>query len=303
MGGWRNWESMATQVHGPLLAAPIGIDPWLGGEIRGRYVVSRRIGAGATSAVYLALERPALHPVAIKLPLGRCHRYTEEARLLELISPWGLSVIEVGSTGDGVPYLVTELVAGATLAATLRLERRLAVVRAAAVARELCAFLAAAHHFSIVHRDLKPANVMLALDAAGRETIKVIDFGLAVQRGQPAAPEPRGLYGTPAYMAPETIAGDDPSPSSDVYSLGCLLFEMLSGQPPFTGTLAEVLAQHLYDAPPRLFGPVVPVGLATLVRDLLARDPAARPTAAEAGALLARFTFHRRGEPCTSKSG
>jgi serine/threonine protein kinase len=273
-------------------AARTAPDPWLGHVIADRYAVGQRIGEGATSNVYRAFQCSLGRHVAIKLPLPffeRQQRFLDEARMLDLVGPWAVSVIDVGATADGIPYLVTEFVEGHTLAEALWRQGPFEVGRAARLAGELSRFLIAAHHFSIVHRDLKPANVMLARDEVRGESIKVVDFGLATMRDQPAPPPAEGLYGTPAYMAPETISGAEATASSDVYSLGCVLFEMLAGSPPFTGTVAEVLAQHLYDAPPLLPGPRVPLGMAALVGSMLARDPAVRPTAAEAGLVLAGF--------------
>jgi len=277
------------------------VDSWSGHLIDGRYAIGHAIGRGATSNVYRALQRSLGREVAIKLCSRRVAapeaiaRFNNEARLLGLIGqhPQAVCVFDVGVTAAGVPYLVTELVPGRTLAEVLRQEGALAVGRAARIAHDIAGLLATAHLLGIVHRDLKPANVMLSSDRSADELVKVVDFGLATRYGDPAAlPEHDQLCGTPAYMAPEIIAGEPASPSSDVYSLGVVLYQMLSGRPPFAGTVAEVLAGHLYDPPPPLRAPIE---VAELVGCLLRRDPAARPTAARAGGILARFARRRRG--------
>jgi len=164
---------------------------------------------------------------------------------------------------------------------------------------KVCQAVAYAHSKGVVHRDLKPANVMLSSDGLADEVVKVIDFGLATQRRDlPLLPETAGrnrLCGTPAYMAPEVIAGAEASPPSDIYSLGVVLYHMLSGRAPYAGTMAEVLAGHLYDPPPPLCAPIEVV---ELVGCLLRRDPAARPTAAQAGEMLSRLVRSQRDGTC-----
>ena len=268
-----------------------GADPWIGRVIDGRYAIGEPIGRGATSNVYRAFQRSLGREVAIKLCSQRpaapeaVARFANEARLLGLVAPHpqAVCVFDVGVTGAGAPYLVTELVQGRTLAEVLRQEGALAVGRATGIARDIAGLLAAAHFHDIVHRDLKPANVMLSSERSADELVKVVDFGLATRRDDQAT-LPDRLCGTPGYMAPEIIAGEPASPASDVYSLGVVLYQMLSGHPPFAGTVAEVLAGHLYDSPPPL---PAPLEVAELVGCLLRRDPAARPTAARAGETLA----------------
>ena len=269
---------------------------WIGRAVDDRYVVIERIGIGATGDVYRAIQRSFGRQVAVKLQRSggvRQRGFEEEARLLDLTAPGAVSVIDIGTTRCGVPYLVTELVDGLSLEEALRRSGPFDPRRAIRITLDLCRFLTCAHHLSIVHRDLKPANLMLAPDPTRDEAVKVIDFGLGTRCDRPVvddiADAPPGLFGTPAYMAPEAIAGEVVSPASDVYSLGCVLFEMLAGRSPFGGTLPEVLAQHLYDSRPRLPDGLVPDGVRSLVTALLRRQPLLRPTAAEANEILAQF--------------
>ena len=274
-----------------------GSDPWIGHVIDGRYAVGQPVGNGTTSNVYRAYQLSLGREVAIKVcspwpatAPGAAARFDNEARILGLIAqhPNATSVFDVGVTGAGAPYLVTELVKGRTLEETLSREGSLPVERAIRIASDVCTLLIAAHTYGIVHRDLKPANVMLA-PAAGGELVKVIDFGMSTLRGGQVvgrATRPHGLRGTPVYMAPEAIAGDQVESPSDLYSLGVVLYQMLAGRPPYTGTVADVLAGHLYEPPPPL---AAPAEVAETVAWLLRRDPAARPTAAQAGPVLARL--------------
>jgi eukaryotic-like serine/threonine-protein kinase len=283
-------------------------DRWIGRVIDDRYVVGCRIGHGATTSIYRGVQRSLDRLVTIKLPWpagGRHRGFVDEARLLALVAPWTPSVIDVGTTRAGVPFLVTEVVEGFTLEEILRRDGALAVPRALRVALDLCGFLTLAQELSIVHRDLAPANVMLAKDRALGESAKVIDFGLGIRHDRASKRiirPPPGRLGTPAYLAPETIAGEAASPASDVYSLGCLLFEMVTGRPPFSGSLAEVLSQQLYDRPPRLPVRRVSPGVESLLATLLRRDPVLRPTAAEAAEVLAQFAPEATARPVPSRS-
>ncbi|HEX6631304.1 MAG TPA: protein kinase, partial [Gemmatimonadaceae bacterium] len=182
--------------------------------------------------------------------------------------------------------LVMEYVDGEPLSSTLAREGPLEPARVAAIARQVAEALAAAHALGIVHRDLKPDNVMLAVGRDGRETVKVVDFGIAKAMEGVTQQVTRTGYriGTPAYMSPEQIRGDTLDGRSDLYSLGCILFELLTGHPPFEGEVGEiVVGRRLTEQPPhpRDLDAGVPKALDEITVRLLARSPDDRFASAE----------------------
>ena len=266
-------------------------DPLLGTTIDGRYRIRRRIGDGAMGIVYEAVQLSVERAVAIKVIRESLHhraaakRFLREAQLVTGINhPNVVHIFDYGETHDGAPYLVMELLAGRTLAEVLAAAGRLDARRACEVGIQLCDALAAAHARGIVHRDLKPANVILLDAPAVRDLVKVLDFGLAKSLSIESSPattltEAGALLGTPLYMAPEAMGGTVDH-RSDLYSLGCMLYELVAGTTPFAGTSINlVLARHLADAPPALPADV-PSAFADVVMALLAKSPDQRPSSA-----------------------
>ena len=249
-------------------------------EVAG-YRVGRSLGRGAVATVF---EVDGDRGLAIKLlnaersaraPLS-AERFLREARAASRLDhPNIVRVVDHGTDDEGVPYLVMEQVAGETLAA--RLEREpLPVEDALRIAAQLAGALAHAHENGVIHRDLKPANVLLEPDPL---EARLVDFGLARDRHDLPLTTTGALCGTPAYMAPELVDGVPASSASDVYALGCLLFEMLAGRPPFVGTLPEVFRGHAYDEAPLVSSLRAEASAADeLVRACLAKDAAGRPS-------------------------
>lgn len=249
--------------------------------VGGRYEVVDELGRGGMAVVYRARDQVLDREVALKVlaperagDASFVRRFEREARAVAALNH--PNVVAIHDTGDdgGTYYLVMELVRGPTLADLLAEEGPLPPRRAAAIAHGVCRGLAAAHRRDIVHRDVKPSNVVFDTE---NDTVKVADFGLA--RSATDTTASTTVYGSAPYMAPEQARGVDPDPRTDVYAVGCVLHEMLTGRPPFTGDSAlAVVAQHQNEQPPALtdLRPGTPAVLASVVERCLRKDPDAR---------------------------
>jgi serine/threonine-protein kinase len=263
-------------------------DPMIGREIDGRFTIRERLGAGGMGVVYRAWQASVGREVAIKVISPRpgddsstSKRFLREAKLAsQLAQPNIVMVIDFGATHDGTLYLAMELLRGRTLSQAWRKDGPFSPRRMLRVASQLCDALDSAHRAGIVHRDLKPANVMILDDPTGRDFLKVLDFGLAKaldgEHDTTQLTQSDRVVGTPSYMAPEVITGAKAGPQSDLYSVGVVLFEMLTGKLPFAAPNANVmLAKHAYAPVPEL-GDEVPVQVAYVVKKLLAKRPEQR---------------------------
>ena len=275
------------------------------GQSIGSYRILRKLGEGGMGAVFEGVQDAIERHVAIKVLHPEfaqrqeyITRFFNEARAVNRIAHPGLvQVSDLGQLPDGTAYIVMELLSGESLGS--RLEKRSGPLELAPVINlgcQLADALAAAHAKGIIHRDLKPDNVMVVADSQvpGGERAKLLDFGIAKLAAETGPKTPRtrtdALMGTPRYMSPEQCRGaaevDD---KSDVYSLGVMLFQMLSGRLPFDGDgPGEVIAKHIYEAPPVLatLTPGLPDTLYDLVNRLLAKDKTSRPAMLEVSALL-----------------
>ncbi|GGR83206.1 hypothetical protein Snoj_41140 [Streptomyces nojiriensis] len=267
-----------------------------GALLEGRYRLERRLGAGGMGEVWQARDLRLDREVAVKVisrGVAGDHlleeRFRKEARTAAgLAHPRIVTVHDHGEVevdGSPVLYLVMELVRGRPLTAVLR-DHRSGMDPAAVIrwAVQICEGLAAAHRAGVVHRDIKPANIMVHGPAEADVTI--CDFGIArlAEETGTGLTATGAAIGTPAYMSPEQARGDRRIDGrSDLYSLGCMLYELLAGRPPFTGSGLSVLSQHLTGepAPIRDLRPAVPEELERLVLELLAKEPAARPDDAQ----------------------
>jgi serine/threonine protein kinase len=270
--------------------------------IANRFRIECEIGRGGMGTVYLATHLGLERPVAIKVLKAEfaadpevAERFMREARTMARLRHTRAAMIfDAGSLPDGRPFIVMEHVEGATLADVLAREGRFPPERAVRIACEICDVLADAHALGIVHRDLKPSNIML-----NERGVSVLDFGIAkvltasadVTKTH-ATTESGLIIGTPRYMSPEQCMGRQVGTASDLYSVGVLVYEMLSGEPPFTDQLqSAVLVRQATAAPPPLMArcPEVPRRLAMATHTLLAKNPSDRPQSArEARAMLER---------------
>jgi TolB-like protein len=255
-----------------------------------RYEIFELLGEGANAFVFRARERDPARDIALKIlkpelshTTARLRFQQEIARIGALLHPCILPVLDSGEVA-GTPYFVMPLARGESLRARLTSTGPLPLNEVIRIGTDLCDALAYAHSRGIVHRDLKPDNILLAGPRA-----LLADFGQAAM-GERDPRDPRltsegVVIGTPAYLSPEQAAGAaDVGPRSDLYSLGCVLFEMLTGQPPFTAASAQALfAKHISAPVPSLKHdrPGVPAELDQLVRRLLAKSPADRPGSAD----------------------
>lgn len=264
----------------------------------GNYRLNRMIGEGGMGQVYEAVHVELGRRAAVKIlrpELAQnqetAARFFTEARAASQVQhPGMVHVYEYGHLDDGGAYIAMEYLDGESLRDRLgRLSGRMPVATAVALARQIAATLEAAHAKGIVHRDLKPDNVMLVPDAAVSlgERTKILDFGIAkLLAGGDDANRPKtrsgSMLGTPMYMAPEQCgAPGSIGPHTDVYALGAVLFEMLSGQPPFRAEEAmQLIGQHLFSAPPLLRSiiPEADLALDELLQRMLAKTPEVRPT-------------------------
>ncbi len=275
-----------------------GRDALIGKDILGRFVLKERIGAGGMGTVYRAWQHSVGREVAVKVidprhgsDLVAAKRFLREVKLASRLSqPNVVTVMDFGQTDDGLLFLVMELLRGRTLARVLREDGAFPVDRMVRVGIQLCDALDAAHRLSIVHRDLKPGNVMILDEPRGRDFVKVLDFGLAKSLGHEdgsTVTHSGMVFGTPRYMPPEAVLGGDIDARSDLYSLGVILHELLSGRAAFEAhSVSAVLSRQLEGQPPPLPAHVPPV-VENVIKRLLEKEPGDRfRSAADAREML-----------------
>jgi serine/threonine protein kinase len=262
-----------------------------GARLGGRYQVIRLLGEGGMGAVYLASDEVLGKQVALKFVhtrlRDRLDTLRDEVLLAQKVTHRHVCRTYDLEEVDGRYLVKMEYVAGETLADKVAREKRLSVAEALAIARSIVEGLEAAHAAGVVHRDLKPRNVLLE-EGSGR--VVLMDFGIARTTAPTGQTADDGISGTPEYMAPEQVRAQKVDGRTDLYALGCLLYQLVVGEVPFPADTPMACAlRQVEDAPtdPRLRRPETPPWLARLILDLLKKDPALRP--ANAGEVLQRL--------------
>jgi serine/threonine protein kinase len=281
------------------IAAPA--DPLIGSTLDEKYRLDERLGTGGMGTVYRATHLLIDRPVAVKVLNPRYvedeaaqTRFRREARAagrLQHIN--AVTVTDFGRTSDGLVYIVMELLEGRTLRDVLAREAPLDVARAVSIMLQISSAVAAAHQAGVIHRDLKPANIFVVQRKEAPPFIKVLDFGIAKLAADAldddddpqTLTQVGAMIGTPRYMSPEQCDGAHLTPAADVYSMGIILYEMLTGTTPFNGTSPLAIAlKHSSQPPrnPREFVATIPVALEEVVLHALEKKAEDRPKDAEA---------------------
>jgi serine/threonine protein kinase len=265
------------------------------GEIVGQYKLEKQLGKGAVGVVWRASPMSGGTPVAVKImppssdAMGESIRITLRAATIiaSLRHPNVCNVYESGYMSDGRSYVAMELLEGTELKEVLKREKALPDTRCASIVKQVLMGLGAVHKLGIVHRDIKPANIYLVKTKTGEEIAKLLDFGIAfIKSNKEAAEGSRkgAIYGTPTYVSPEQIRSVEPDGRSDIYSVGILLYRMVTGQVPFKEEkAAELYKAHLTKAPtkPTDISPYVSQFLEATILKALNKKPEARFQTAE----------------------
>lgn len=294
-----------TRLVDAVSAAKPPEDPLIGRTIAGRFVLERRLGKGGMGVVYLAQHTVLKRPFAAKLLLREfisneraLARFFREARVASSLDhPNIVSIYDYGQTDQNEPYLIMEYVEGVSLLQIVRQSRTRNLLPAYAVQLllQVARALEHAHQRGVVHRDIKPENLLVTTWQGQSDFVKILDFGVARVVGQPPLTRiGEELLGTPEFMAPELLTAAEVAPPVDLYALGIMLHDTIVGEAPFRGDISTILQGHVNQVPPRLSqrrrDVPIPPALDALTAQLLAKDPAQRPTAAEAAAQLEQLS-------------
>ena len=270
------------------------VDPLVGHTLDEKYLLEETLGVGGMGTVYRAKHLLIDKPVAVKVLNQRFVedeaarlRFQREAKAAgRLQHQNAVTVTDFGQTHDGLVYIVMELLVGRTLRDVLAKEAPLDPARAVSIMLQASEAVAAAHEAGIIHRDLKPANIFIVQRVDAPSLVKVLDFGIAklaadsLEEDDPTLTVIGAVIGTPRYMCPEQYEETELTPAADVYSLGVILYEMLTGMVPFSGSSPLAIAlKHVSEPPtrPRSVVASIPVELEQVVLHALEKQPADRP--------------------------
>ena len=280
-------------------------DPMLGKLLDGRYRLIRKIGEGGMGSIYRAVHTENLRICAIKLMTSlspgkddAIARFKREARnSVRIDSVHAVTVYDSGQTDEGLLYLAMEFIDGHALSRVIAEERVLPIERVVHITNQIAEALAAAHALPMIHRDLKPDNIMITRKGANTDFVKVLDFGIAKALADPGGDnltKTGFVLGTPVYMSPEQLLGEELDPRSDIYSLAIIVYEMLSGRLPFEGDNPQaVMMKRVMSDPirlravaPSLSEPVERAVMAGLQRNRDSRTPTVEAFASELSRVL-----------------
>ncbi len=254
-------------------------DPLFGMLLGGKYRLYEKLAEGGMGSVYVAINIGVGRPVAIKVlypDYARDEiikkRFLREAKASNIVGHENIvKVFDLGET-DGYLYIVMEFIEGDDLEYIIETDGKMGAAKAIHILKQCCDALGLAHSLGVIHRDIKPANIILTQRKNEHFFVKILDFGLAHLVTDPRLTEQWMTHGTPHYMSPEQGKAGKPAPSMDLYSLGCVAYEMLAGKPPFDGkSVGDIILKHINEPPPRLTG--VPKPLERIVVRLLEKDP------------------------------
>jgi serine/threonine-protein kinase len=275
--------------------------------LNGRYRLVNQQGSGGMAVIYKATDLALGRTVAVKILRPSLtgdpeflKRFRQEARnVANLSHPNIVTVHDVGQDGN-THYIVMEYIDGEDLKRLIRASAPFSIDRALSIGIKICAGVGYAHRAGLVHADVKPQNVLVT----DSDHVKVTDFGIAqALAGTKPHERQRVVWGSPHYFSPEQAQGEAPTPASDVYAIGILLFEMLTGRLPFVGTDQQELAMaHIRETPPEAseFNPNVPVHLDRIIQKVMSKEPASRyRTADQLGRIL--ISYRRQGQLTTDQ--
>ncbi len=262
-------------------------DARIGTTIAGRYVIEEAIGEGGMATVYRATQKLTERACAIKImnsafarELVVRERFRREAKSAQkLAHPNIIEIFDQGETEDGTAYIVMELLVGSSLADVVA-KGGMSIKRALGLMIQIARGIARAHDLDVIHRDLKPENIFLCKRTDGSDIVKLLDFGIALSKQDSRLTGAGEIFGTPQYMAPERIQAGEPGPGADLYSIGVVYYELVTGTLPFDAPdIATFFNKHLKETPPPplTHNPHLPVQLNDLILRLLAKDPKGRP--------------------------
>ena len=277
-------DSAFCPFHGVVLVR--SEDEWIGKTIDNRFQIVEKIGEGGMGKVYKAVQSHPERFVAIKIlpanammDASKRRRFEREGLAVSMIQHDKIvKIYDAGECEQGNPFLAMEYLQGKALEIAM-LGGPLPVERAINIMKQVCEALGPTHALGIVHRDLKPGNIFLVNTRDGSDFVKILDFGIAFLTSEPRLTDKGIVIGTPEYMSPELVTGKDMGPASDLYSLGCVAYEMLSGEPPFYHRVpSKIMVMQARKKPKPLIDIAegIPPALSGIVMKLLEKDPGKR---------------------------
>ncbi len=282
-------QPQQSRPSAPQPAGPQNVD-LVGRTFFGEYTITKKLGEGGMGAVYLARQNAIDQNVALKILHARAaesdeivQRFHREAKVISMLThPNIVRVFIFGRTEDDLLYLVMEYVQGRELRHRLEEQGALDELLAIKIMKQTCSALAEAHDLGIIHRDLKPDNILLTEFRGEANFVKILDFGIAKLKEPDGKPQQKltqaGIvYGTPEYLSPEQAQALDLDQRTDIYSLGCILYELITGQVPFSDkNPVQILTKHVFEEPPKPSqvapGMVAPT-MEKIIMKALAKDP------------------------------